>query len=230
MSPLLKRRSAPPAPTGPSQDEQRERRRRRLSVEYTSAFDLGAEVDAICTPLAERVAAMRGRHLVEAECRALVTAVHSGVDSLSRQGAMREVYARTAHLPESDRITARRALLDALDGPSAPAVTVESLADGSWAGVLVGQAGLVAGVVSARLGEPPALRGEPWPQKVLAALRPVDDAALVLVRRLEGLEREARERDAREQARPPSAREQALKLLAGLGVEPLDVLGGGERR
>src|SRR6478609_9476869 len=46
----------PPIPT--DQDVLRERRRTWLRVHYTGSFDLGREVSAITTPLAEQLAAL----------------------------------------------------------------------------------------------------------------------------------------------------------------------------
>ncbi|EME18464.1 hypothetical protein G419_16915 [Rhodococcus triatomae BKS 15-14] len=202
------------------------RRRNRLPVEYGPSFSLPAEVEAIVQPLAERVAAMRGRHMVAPEVDALVTATHKAVVDLTRQVAIGEAAGRTRHLTGTDQIAARAALVDAVELPERPATVGAALASVAWGWELVSAAERVSAVLSTRLGGPQVVRGMQWSERVLVALRPVDAAAVALEQRLDRLERATADR-ARQQAVSP--REKALALLASMDLQPLDVLGGGER-
>lgn len=205
-------RPAPP----PDQAEQRRRRRARLTVVYDGAFNLSAEIEDICTPLAQRIAASTNPQafagLVDDLSDAVAALVSLAVGWCAEADAMR----RCAHLRGYDKERGIRTLCDLTKRPTVPAITEAGLGTGRWAGRLARIADPYTDSLAALLAwsYPPdhhALRGAPSrSERLEAALREVDTAAMAIQRRLDWI-------DSQPTPRPRPERD-PLAELAKLGV------------
>lgn len=216
---MMKTRSQPrhrPAPPPPDQAEQRRRRRARLTVVYDGAFNLSTEIEDICTPLAKRIASGANPNafagLVDDLSDAVAGLVSIAVGWCTEADAMR----RCAHLSGYDKERGVRTLCDLAKRPKVPAITDASLETGRWAGRLARMADPYTDSLAALLAwsyppDHPTLRGAPSrSERLEAALREVDAAALAVQRRLDWI-------DSQPPPRPRPERD-PLAELAKLGV------------
>ena len=172
-----------------TQSELRERRRRQLPVILEGGWSLSTEVAAICDPLAEAVAA--------AKCPAghwravdqLTDAVHETVSVAVGLLARADAERRCRHLGVDDRGRSIQALVDLAERPKLPEITDDDLAAGTWAATLTALAEPYSADLSGLLGR---ARTTTVSDRMLAALREVDRAALALRRRLDRAEKQAR--------------------------------------
>ncbi|MCP2178683.1 hypothetical protein LX13_004524 [Williamsia maris] len=164
-----------------SQDEQRFRRRKHLLITYDGRFDLAAEVAALTEPMARRVAGephpLSYLHRVED----IVAAVHGAIATISMLLVERDARRRTAHVPDSNRAQAMRAVVALAPRPVEPEVTNDDVLSGAWAAVLTEYARRYAQPLSdylAHARQPgdidPAISVS---GRVEAALREIDAAA-----------------------------------------------------
>jgi len=164
----------PPPPPTYSQDELRERRRKYLSLVYTGSFSLSAEVEAICEPLARRVAALPHPAALAEKVDLVGAAAHEVAHVVVGLLAGREA--------------------DTAQRPPLPEFAADDLKSGSWAGALIALVEPYTARLAALLGRawPPnaaELRGHPSAsERIEAALRTLDRAALDLGRVLDRAE------------------------------------------
>ncbi|MEZ0341760.1 hypothetical protein ACAG25_17475 [Mycobacterium sp. pV006] len=208
------------APVDYTQDELRQRRRAGLLHRYTRAFDLTAEVVAIVSPLAARASYLPpGACWREAD--AVAAAVHELTHVVVGLIAERDARRKTAHLPYEKRAYAVRRLVDLAERPALPEIGDDALASGAWAATLIALTepyrAQLADVLAHAL-PPGATRGaRSASERLEAALRVVDTAALTLDRLLDRAERGREQR--RQQAPPPTDTERARAELATLGID-----------
>lgn len=192
--PVAPARSRPATQPLHSQDEQRHRRRHLLRITYDRRFDLGAEIAAICDPLAARIAAHHRPVTFRRYADELADAVHELVSTVTGWSARPEAERRTAHLAAEPgkRARAMTLLIDTEPRPALPDMTEDDLASGAWAAKLAAMAEVVTPALAvlldrARPPEVPALRGQPALSDQLAALlrETVDRAAVNLSARLD---------------------------------------------
>ncbi len=196
-----------------SQSDLRERRRRQLPVTLEGGWSLSSEVAAICAPLAEAVAA--------AKCPAghwravdqLTDAVHETVSAAVGLLARADAERRCRHLGVDDRGRSIQALVDLAERPKLPEIADDDLAAGTWAATLTALAQPYSADLSGLLGR---ARTTAVSDRMLAALREVDRAALALQRRLD------RDRKAQARAAKPATETEADRKraeLAAMGVQ-----------
>lgn len=181
-----------PSPTLP-QPEQRDRRRNHLRVHYGQNFSLTAEVADIVTPLAAKIAG--APEPTPCRCRddvqSLAGAVHEMVGTvigwLAENQAHRKLD-KTPDLPADARARSIRLLVDLAERPKLPEITDDAIYSGAWATALVDMARPFSDPLAKYLGRatPPGLVvvGQSASERLEAALRHVDHAALELMRRL----------------------------------------------
>jgi hypothetical protein len=198
-----------PAPSY-TQPEQRDRRRNGLSVTLRGGWSLSQEVAAICEPLAQRVAASPHPEAYWRAVDEIADAVHGLVHTAVGLLAERDARRRTTHLSVDQRGRSIRALVDLAERPKLPDITNEALATGTWATTLVDLAEPYSGELAGLLGNALTTAVS---DRVLAALREVDHAALALERRLD---RDARSREP--QSPTPTEADLARAELETLGV------------
>lgn len=202
-----------------TQDELRERRRKYLSHVYTGAFDLSAEVEAICDPLARRVAARPRPAAHRREVDDLADAVHELVSTVVGWLAEADARGKTEHLDADKRGRSMRLLRDLAQRPASPEIDGNMLVDGSWSASLIAMTEPYTTPLADLLARafPPnssALRGRESSSELLeAALREVDRAARELAYRLD-----------RAEAQPPGTvtptKTEAVRAeLAKMGVQ-----------
>lgn len=203
------------------QDEQRRRRRGRLPVVYRGTFDLVAEVEATCAPLAERIAASPAPGAYSTAVADLVTAVHQAVLDLGDVIAAREARHRTTHLSAETRPRAVQLIVQTRPRPECPVAAPHTLVTGAWAEILSEHARPLSGPLAEYLGvalAPGHTRGAvSVSEHVEAALRGVDRAALSCERLLDRLQTTATRASA-------SAPLDPAEELRTLGVSPLGEL------
>lgn len=209
------------APVVFTQDELRRRRRVYLPNRYTRAFDLTDEVAAIVSPLARRVAALPRPGACWREVDALTAAVHELAHVVVGLIAERDARRKTAHLPYEKRAYAVRKLVDLAERPALPEIDDDALASGAWTATLVAltepYSTQLADVLAHAL-PPGATRGaRSASERLEAALRVVDTAALRLERLLDRADRSREQR--RRQTPPPTETERARAELAALGID-----------
>ncbi len=185
------KRLTPPTPTqsnrptrraaaSAEQDEQRDRRRKWVPIAYGGAFDLSAEVAAICGPLAYEVSTLKRPPIARREVDHLVDAVAEAV----------HVAAGLVAESRSAANETRQHAADLAVRPRQPVITDDMLTSGSWSAVLAEYADQLRADLSKVLGRalPPnanGLRGNPSAsERIERALREVDNAALELHRRI----------------------------------------------
>lgn len=223
-SSIRRRRPAPvqaPAPTF-SQEELRERRRHRLPLAYDGSFDLAAEITAIVSPLAGRVAGLPQPLFARVWVVDVAEAVHELVGTVIGWTAEADALARTGHLADDPgkRTHAVKLYRDLAQRPALPDITDDMLISGSWAAVLVRLGRPHSGPLAELLtrSRPPnheALRGQPSRSERLETLlrQTVDRVARSLQHYVERRESERPKR-----ARAQTDEEQARRELAALGV------------
>jgi hypothetical protein len=165
-----------------TQAQLRDRRRTGLLHTYGGRFSLTTEVSAICDPLAQRVAAAPRPAIYWRPVDDLTVAVHGSVHAVVGLLAERDAQRRTAHLGVDVRGRSIRALVDLAERPKLPEIGDEALVTGSWAATLTGLAEPYSAELADLLGR--ALTTV-VSDRLLAALRGVDRAALALERRLD---------------------------------------------
>lgn len=213
-------------PTPPSQQELRRRRRDGLPAgHYGGTWSLAREIEAVCRPLAERIAARPspGRFNRDAVSVAtLAEAVHELVGTITGWIAERDARARTQHLADEPgkRNYAVKTIVDLAQRPALPHISDDMVADGSWVNALVTMAETIDSDLSTLLGSafPPnavELRGQQSRSEHLARLlaRTLDAAATALERRLTRDESGANDRP-----RPAPDLSDATDELRKLGV------------
>jgi hypothetical protein len=183
---------APPAERF-GQAELRERRRRGRRDTYGAQFSLHTEVDAICGPLAERVAAepTPARYLPFVD--RLADATHELVIEAIGVAARLEAEHKARHLKNTgqagDFSSAVAKLVDLAERPVLPEVTADDLRTGQWSSALVDLARPHSGRLSWALGRakpPGTMRGLlSASEKVERQLREVDGYAYELSRRVD---------------------------------------------
>lgn len=212
------------APVVYSQDELRRRRRARMTLRYDGTFDLTAEVDAICSPLARRVAQLPRPGACWRDVDAVADAVHEAVSVVVGLVAQRDASRKTAHLsgqPEK-RAYAVRKLVDLAERPQLPEIADDALASGDWTATLVALVEPYSAALSdvlARALPPGSTRGaRSASERLEAALRVVDNAATSLERQLDRAER-SRQQQHRESARQTKTNNDIRAELAALGID-----------
>lgn len=209
------------APVVYPQDELRQRRRAGLLHRYGGAFDLTAEVAAIVSPLAARMTYLPRPGACWREVDALTAAVHELAHVVVGLIAERDARRKTAHLPYEKRAYAVRRLVDLAERPALPEIDDDALDSGRWAATLIAltepYSAQLADVLAHAL-PPGATRGaRSASERLEAALRVLDNAALMLDRLLDRAERSREQR--RQQTPPPSETERARAELAALGID-----------
>ncbi|MCV7223637.1 hypothetical protein [Mycolicibacterium elephantis] len=208
-----------PAPVH-SQDEQRRRRRVYLPNHYTGTFDVAAEVAAICEPLARRVADLPRPGACWREVDALVAAAHELAHVAVGLIAERDARRKTAHLSYDKRGRSVRALVDLAERPALPEIGDHALASGDWPATLVALVQPHTAPLSDVLAQampPGSTRGtRTASERVEAALRVLDAAALSLDRLLDRADRSRAERS---RPAPMTDTDKARAELAALGID-----------
>lgn len=162
-----------------SQEVQRHRRSHWLSVTYDGRFDLSLEVEAIVGPLAAGVAALPGPLGLRDDVEGVADAVHALLVVVA------DMLGRSSRLPAESQARAAAAVGDLTR--RAARVSDDEIRSGSWAQVLVGYARPFSADLGRFLGGavPPGVSGtQSASERLEAALRGVDGAALVLGRRV----------------------------------------------
>lgn len=178
-----------PSPTLP-QPEQRDRRRNHLRVHYGQNFSLTAEVADIVTPLAAKVAG--APEPTPCRCRddvqSLAGAVHEMVGTVVGWLAEAQAQKKAANVAPGARERSIRLLVDLAERPKLPEITDDAIHSGAWATALVDMARPFSDPLAKYLGRatPPGLVvvGQSASERLEAALRHVDHAALELLQRL----------------------------------------------
>lgn len=164
------------------QDEQRRRRRTHLPIVYRGSFDLTAEIAAICTPLAERIAATEQPVRFAPAVDEMYVAVHQAVLDLGKLLAERDARRRTDHLSVENRGRAIHLIVSARPRPQCPELVADTLAAGTWPTLLAEHVQPLTGPLANYLGaalEPGNTRGLlSVSEHVENALRVIDRAAL----------------------------------------------------
>jgi hypothetical protein len=205
----------PQRPPVYSQAELRERRHKGLSVTYGGGWSLTAEVAAITAPLAQRIAAAPRPVGYRRAVDDLADTIHAAVSAAAALLARADAERRCRHLGVDDRGRSVRALVDLAERPALPEVGDSALTGGTWPAIFIllaepysaGLAGLLGNALSTRVSE-----------RLDAALRDVDAAALSLGRRLDRDENARAAEAARITA--PTQADRARAELEALGVTP----------
>ncbi|MGV9795230.1 hypothetical protein [Gordonia sp. NPDC003422] len=201
-----------------TQDELRNRRRKRLTHVYGGAFSLADEVDAIVSPLAQRVAAQPRPLAFKHGVEDVVNAVCGAVSTIATLLIERDAHRRTAHLPVSARAQAEKALVTVAQRPVEPHIEREDVIGGEWAAVLVEYADAFTAPLADYLGNarpPGTLRGLlSVSERLEAVLREIDSAAMSLGRKISQFE------NARGDSTPsaPDDADAARQVLDDLGI------------
>lgn len=177
---------------GGDQEDLRRRRRARHLHAYGPDFDLRAEIEAICSPLAARVAARPNPLHYTEHVDELAGAVDIARCQLAKMITRAAAAPRTRHLPLEERERELRRILSAQPRPPRPAITAADLRDGTWASILEGHVSPLAGPLSRVLGAPMPGAAHSAPsasQRLEEQLRLVDEAAARLHNRLAAGER-----------------------------------------
>lgn len=195
-----------------TQAELRQRRRTGLLHTYGGRWSLTAEVAAICDPLAQRVTAAPNPAGYWRSVDDVALAVHGLVHAVVGLLAEADAQRRTRHLGVDVRGRSIRALVDLAERPKLPEIGDDALTAGTWPATLT----LLAEPYSAELAEllDNALTTA-VSDRLRAALREVDLAALALERRLD---RDEHARAAKPTKTVPTATDQARAELAALGI------------
>ncbi|BCO41217.1 hypothetical protein MINTM001_23560 [Mycobacterium paraintracellulare] len=165
-----------------SQSELCDRRRRQLPVTLEGGWSLSTEVAAICAPLAEGVAAATSPAGHWRAVDQLTDAVHGAISVAVALLARADAERRCRHLGVDDRGRSVQALVDLAERPKLPEITDDDLAAGTWAATLTALADAYSADLSGLLGR---ARTTTVSDRMLAALREVDLAALALQRRVD---------------------------------------------
>lgn len=196
-----------------------------MRVLYTDGFDFAAEVESICGPLAEAVAADPVPTALDTTVSDLVDAVHRVVLTVGDLLAECDARRKVAHLRNpAEKARATKLFVAARDRTPCPE-TDELLVSGGWAAVLVDHARPVTDPLRSLLGRslPPdsnELRGQPSvSEQIEEALREIDRAALSLERRLTRRHYYRKSFTKASMPRPDAATE-ARRELEKLGLQP----------
>jgi hypothetical protein len=186
--------AAPARRTEPvTQAECREARLAGFWFEWPVDFDLAAEVEAICRPMARRGAAACAACPQSASLTAaieeMVDAVHESVSEIATMVARADAAARCAHLPVDERGVARRLVMDLAQRPQRPVIADGDLMRGRWAGHLRKLAAPYAAPLAELLRADARVGGEAVSDKLDVALKRIDREALSLQRRIEAVAR-----------------------------------------
>jgi hypothetical protein len=173
-------RAAPPEPTY-TQVEQRQRRRNWLAVTYRGKFDLAAEVGAIVDPLAHQLAALPRPLVLREAVDDVADAVHELLSTVVGMLAESQLLDNAAHARTV------QAVRDLAQRPREPQITDEQLTSGRWAAALTKHVATHGDDLAAFLGRAlpprhPKLAGQSASERLEAALRVLDSAALDLQR------------------------------------------------
>ena len=201
-----------PAPAY-TQDQLRERRRAGLTHTYGGRWSLTAEVASICELLAERVAAAPRPGAYWRAVDDVAVAVHGLFHAVVGLLAERDAQRRTKHLGVDVRGRSIRALVDLAERPKLSEITDEQLAAGTWARTLTALADRYSAELANLLGRALTTAVS---DRLNAALRDVDRAALALERRLD---RDEQARATKTTKTVPTPTEQARAELAALGID-----------
>lgn len=174
--------SGAPAPRAKaSQADLRDRRRKRLPIHYTRTFNVSAEFEAVCTPVAHQISQLLDPLVMRCDIEGVVDAAHEVMDTTVRL----LVESRTA-----DAGVTRRLVADLAVRPRLPEITDAQIISGSWVSKLTAWVEPYSGDLAALLGRalPPrhdGLRGNPSAsERIERALRVLDSAVLTAERRL----------------------------------------------
>lgn len=181
-----KRRTPAPTPEpvlGLTQTDLRERRRNWLRVTYKADFDLAAEVRDIVTPLARDAEKLPCSLVLRPEIENVADAVHEIVSTIIG------MLAESRQLDDGAHARTARAVRDLAQRPGAPEISDDAITTGKWAVSLTRYAQPHTGDLAAYLGRAhppghPGLTGPSASERLLAALRVLDNAALILQRRI----------------------------------------------
>lgn|GEM_PF-2065134 len=179
----IRRRPPEPTPLEPvyTQDQLRERRRKWLPVVYRGDFDLAAEVGTIVGPLAAQMAVLPEPVAVRFKVDEIADAVHELVSTIVGMLAESRFLGTDAH----DRVV--QTVRDLAQRPREPQISDEKLSTGRWAVLLVKHVTPHSHDLSEFLGRAlppnhPQLKGTSASERLEAALRVLDTAALDLER------------------------------------------------
>jgi hypothetical protein len=202
-----------------TQDEQRHRRRHWLRVHYTGDFNLTSEITDIVGPIAAQITYLPHPAALREHVEDVADAVH---EVLSVVVGM---LAESRHLEGEAHQRTLHAVRDLARRPREPQITDAQIIDGSWASLLVRHvspytadlAGFLARALAPRHRD---LKGPSASERIEAALRVLDTAALSATRRIpKAAEHQARGTvaEANEAARHRRAAERAEAALSRYG-------------
>ncbi|MGV9827718.1 hypothetical protein [Gordonia sp. NPDC003429] len=203
------------------QTEARRQRRAHLSHQLDGEFDLATEVSDILTPLAERVTAepAPASHLPEIEnvVAAVEKIVRFSVELVARRDAERKVRDLPTYEQRSAGIAA---LMMLVEYPPTPVIARVDAVSGEWAVILAAHVRPVSASLADLLdhARPTGGRTLSVSERVIAALRGLDRAAITLEKRLDWAA-STRTQLARTPATETPA-DQARRVLDALGVQP----------
>jgi hypothetical protein len=183
--------SSPPS-AGADQADLRRARRARLLHVYGPDFDLSAEIAAICSTLAARVAARPNPFHYNEHVDELAGAVDNVRCQLAKMITRAAAAPCTRQLALEERERELRRILAAQPRPPRPAITAADLRDGTWASILEDHVSPLAESLSRLLGVPMPGTAHSAPsasQRLEEQLRLVDEAAARLHNRLVAGER-----------------------------------------
>lgn len=148
---------------------------------YRGDFDLAAEVSAILSPLADQVALLPNPFAMRPKVDDAANAVHELLSTVV--GMLSE----SPHLDNEAHARTARAVRDIAQRPHPPQISDEQLISGRWAALLVKHVAVHSNDLAAFLGRAlppnhPHLKGASASERLEAALRVLDTAALDLAR------------------------------------------------
>jgi hypothetical protein len=205
-----------------TQEQCRQARRAKMPFDWPAGFDLAAEIEAICQPLADAVATADHPATLATPIDRLAAAVHQAVSEIADVVGRADAWRRCAELPVDQRGRALRLVKELAPRPPRLAVTAAGCATGGWAGALAGLAAPYSPTLAALLADSAVVGGVPVSATLEAALGRIDSAALALQRRIEAAARRgARGPDAPPRVPSPQDKATAARAeLARLGVTP----------
>ena len=164
-------------------------RRGKLHFDWPPGWDLGAEIEAIFRPLARQAAACSQPSSLITDINTVIDATHESISEIAVLVAKADAAARSAHVPVDQRGVARRLVLDLFQRPVRPEIADSDLARGRWVTPLCKLAEPYSGPLSQLLATDARVGGESVSDRLDAALRRIDAAALTLARRIEAVSR-----------------------------------------
>jgi hypothetical protein len=197
-----------------TQTERRDRRRKRLTVTLDGDWSLTTEIAAISDPLAQRIAASPRPAAYWRSIDDLADAVHQAVHVAVGLLAQADAERRCRHIGIDERGRSVRTLVDLAERPKRPEIADNALASGKWCATLTALVEPYSDDLARLLGN---ARTAVVSDRLLAALREVDHAALALERRLDHDDRARTERA--QKIRTLTEADRARAELQAMGVQ-----------